>query len=304
MSSLKQQFILYWVVLIAVSSIYEQSLFASPKSSTSPNPLQYLKQRLKSNRFPSTFIRDLLKNYDDSKRDQVVKLNIMGFLLSPDYSGHISEDAIKRSKSFMIDHQSALNQAEQKYGVKKEIITALLWVESRLGENHGSFHVASVFLSLLQSDHPQLQPILLADLEKRSPTPSPLLIKKTKDRAKIKGRWAIGELWSLYKIYKKNPSVLENLKGSYSGAFGLSQFLPSSYLSWAKSYQSKAQPDLYNADDATLSVAFYLYKNGYKKNKPKTYLTALYHYNRSHDYGETIIQLAQKLSSNFHQLGF
>lgn len=295
MSYLKYQFILYLVVLVGVNSFFDHSLLASPKSLNPSTPLQYLKQRLKSNRFPSSFIRELLKNYDDSKRDQVVKLNTMGFLLSPDYSGHISEEAIKRTKSFMLEHQSALIQAEIKYGVKKEIITSLLWVESRLGENHGSFHVASVFLSLLQSDHPQLQPVLLADLEKRSPSPSPFLIKKTKERAKIKGRWAVGELWSLYKIYKKNPSILANLKGSYSGAFGLSQFLPSSYLSWAKSYQSNAQPDLYNADDAILSVAFYLYKNGYKKNKPKTYLKALYHYNRSHDYGETIIQLSQKI---------
>lgn len=254
-----------------------------------------LEKRLRNNGFPDKFIKQLLRNYDDSKRDQVVKLNVMGFLLSPDYSGHISNDGVKQCREFIKKHSKTFAKAEKLFGVKKEVIAALLWVETRLGENRGSYHVASVYLSLLQGEQPEMTKMLLADLEKKKPNPPKAMIAKTKSRAKIKGRWAIGELWALYKMNKKNPKTVAELKGSYSGAFGYSQFLPSSYVRWAKAANSKKSADLYNPDDAIMSVAHYLSRNGYKRAKPKTYKKALFHYNRSDDYVETILKLADNL---------
>ena len=277
------------------SSINKKTANRKVASNPPSSPLVYLKQRLRKNGFPKPFIQTLLKNYEEAKRDQVVKLNVMGFLISPDYSGHISPDSVQRCRSFLTENKKVFTQAEKKFGVKKEIIVSLLWVESRLGENHGSFHVGSVFLSLLQAEHPQLIQVLLEDLAVRVPSPTKAMIKKTKERAKIKGRWAVGELWSLYKMNKKNPTVASQLKGSYSGAFGYSQFLPSSYVTWAKSFNPKKSADLYSPQDAIMSVANYLHKNGYKKNKPKSYKKALFHYNRSDDYGENILKLSEKL---------
>lgn len=279
----------------SASTLNKKNTNRKVASNTTSSPLVYLKQRLKKNGFPKSFIQALLKNYEESKREQVIKLNVMGFLMSPDYSGHISPDSVQRCRIFLTENKKVFTQAEKKFGVKKEIIASLLWVESRLGENHGSFHVASVFLSLLQSEHPELIQVLLEDLAVRAPSPTKSMIKKTKERAKIKGRWAIGELWSLYKMNKKDPTVITQLKGSYSGAFGYSQFLPTSYVSWAKSFNPKNPADLYLPQDAILSVANYLYKNGYKKNKPKSYKKALFHYNRSDDYGEIILKLSEKL---------
>jgi len=292
-----KQFIFIFILSVLFTLIGEHTLAKSKLRSkpTLSSPILYLKQRLKKNQFPTPFINALLKNYEESKREQVVKLNVMGFLMSPDYSGHITPDSVERCRTFLNENSQTFMLAEKKYGVKKEIIVSLLWVESRLGDNHGNFHVASVFMSLLQSDHPTLVKTLLEDLSLRSPSPSKALIKKTKERAKIKGRWAVGELWNFYKMYKKNPSIISQLKGSYSGAFGYSQFLPSSYISWSKSFTPKKQPDLYSPQDAILSVANYLNKNGYKKSKPQSYKKALFHYNRSNDYGEIILKLSEKM---------
>jgi membrane-bound lytic murein transglycosylase B len=260
-------------------------------------PVPYLEKRLKANGFPQSFIQLLLKNYDASKRDQVVKLNVMGFLLSPDYSTHTSPDGIQKCREFINAHSGAFQKAEKSFGVKKEIIASLLWVESRLGDNHGNFHVASVYLSLLLGEHPELIQVLLEDLKKRVPNPNKALIAKTKNRARIKSRWAIGELWALYKMNKANSTVVRDLKGSYSGAFGYSQFLPSSFVTWAKSYSGKRPPDLYNPDDAIVSVGNYLNKNGYKRGKEQSYRKALFMYNKSKDYGDTIIKLAMQVNS-------
>lgn len=254
-----------------------------------------LRQRLLQHQFPISFINKLLVHYDDSKREQVIKLNVMGFLASPNYSGHYSEEGLNRCRAFLIKYSSAFKVAEKKYHVKKEIIAALLWVESRLGENHGDYHVASVFLNLLQSDQPTMVQSLLNELSKKEPEGKQEFIQKTKDRAKSKAHWAIDELWSLLKMEKQKPGTIESLNGSFSGAFGYSQFLPSSYIAWARSFNKKARPNLYKPEDAIVSVAHYLQKNGFKKNKPSSYLKSLYRYNKSHDYGDVILKISRSL---------
>lgn len=289
--------ILRWGLLFVIGTGIIGAIPASAFArSTGPSPVALLKKRLKNNGFPPHFIKLLLKNYDESRRDQVIKLNVLGFLLSPDYSGHITPTALQRCREFINEHQQAFTLAEKKYGVKKEIIAALLWVESRFGENHGTYHVASVYLSLLQGEHREVLANLMKELEKKQPHPSKAIIAKTKKRVKIKGRWAIGELWALYKMNKRQSTTVAQLKGSYSGAFGYSQFLPSSFLEWAASSGDHRVPDLYNADDAIVSVANYLKKNGYKTGKEASYRKALFKYNMSTDYGDTILKLASNLS--------
>jgi membrane-bound lytic murein transglycosylase B len=283
---------------IAIMIICFVPLLGQGKSTVARGSLsttEFLEKRLRSNGFPKKFIQLLVKNYDASKRDQIIKLNVMGFLLSPDYTGHVSANGEQRCKEFLREHSAPFAAAEKQYGVKKELIASLLWVESRLGDNHGNFHVASVYLSLLLGDHPQVAQMLQEDLRSKVDKVTRSLVLKTKERAKTKGRWAIGELWALYKINKLAPKTLERLRGSYSGAFGFAQFLPSSYVQWAKSFAKKTTPDLYEPGDAIMSVAYYLKKNGYRQGKEASYKKALFHYNRSRDYGTTILKLASNL---------
>lgn len=281
-------------ILVVVFIFFQVSLSVAKQGL---GPLPYLEHRLKANGFPAPFIKLVLQNYDETIRDLVVKLNVMGFLLSPDYSPHTSPDGVSKCRDFLTAHADAFQKEEELYGVKKEIIASLLWVESRLGNNHGKYHVTSVYLSLLLGEHPELTAVLLEYLNRKSPNPSKALIAKTKNRAKIKGRWAIGELWAIYKMNKNDPTVVTELKGSYSGAFGYSQFLPSSFVSWAKSFTGKKAPDLYDPKDAIMSVGFYLKQNGYKKGKEKSYRKSLFMYNRSKEYGETILKLAVSVKS-------
>lgn len=256
----------------------------------------YLQKRLRANGFPQAFINKALQSFDSSKSGQILKLNILGFLLNPDYRPHTSDEGTKKCKVFIVENNEAFSLAENQYGVKKEIIASLLWVESRLGENHGRYHVASVYLSLLLGQQNEAQKNLLSEAQKMGGRVNKFLVSKIKKRAGIKSRWAIGELWALYKMDKQNSKVLSELRGSYSGAFGYSQFLPSSFVLWAKSFKSQGAPDLYNPKDAILSVANYLRQNGYRKGKEKSYKKSLYMYNKSNDYGEAILKLAATIN--------
>ena len=59
-----------------------------------------------------------------------------------------------------------------------------------------------------------------------------------------------------------------SLKGSYAGAMGLGQFMPSSYLNYAVSFDGNKKIDLFTIKDAVVSVANYMNKHGWKKNQP------------------------------------
>ncbi len=89
------------------------------------------------------------------------------------------------------------------------------------------------------------------------------------------------------------------LRGSYAGAFGMPQFLPSSYLKWACSPDNVTRPDLDYEPDAIVSVANYLKGHGWKKGqteeKSKKILWA---YNHNTVYVETIMGVAEKLQKN------
>ena len=60
------------------------------------------------------------------------------------------------------------------------------------------------------------------------------------------GDWAVRELVALQEMQRLGLKNIEKLKGSFSGAFGYAQFLPSSYLTWAKG--KKSEPNLFQFD--------------------------------------------------------
>jgi len=79
----------------------------------------------------------------------------------------------------------------------------------------------------------------------------------------------------------------------------MAQFVPSSYVSYAQSPVKGRVPDLEIPEDAIQSVAFYLYKNGWRGNRKKSHIKALMKYNNSHDYAAAILNLAQKTIKSF-----
>lgn len=292
----------FLLVLILINLIFFHHAYSniktnkvSPKSTSNPDlPISYLKNKLHKNKFPKKYIETLLKYYESEERDKIIKLNTLGFLISPDYSSHYSASALEQCRLFLNTYSKVFKIAEKKYQVKKEIIVALLWVETRLGINRGRHHISSVYLNLLLSDHPEVKKKLIEELFKKIEKPNKTHLKKLNERIQTKMKWANQELWSLYQIHKKQGTFISHSKGSYSGAFGYPQFLPSSYITWGKSLNG-SYPNFDKPEDSILSVAYYLKKNGFRLNNVKSYKKSLYRYNRSNDYGDIILKLAESM---------
>lgn len=149
----------------------------------------------------------------------------------------VSKDRINKGKHFLIKNQKILLKAEQRFGVPKEIIVAILGIESFYGEKSGNIPVFQS-LATLGFDYPPRKKFFKKELEHFL-----LLIQEE----------------------KLDPN---NINGSYAGAMSPAQFIPSSYRSYAIDFADIGSKDLNNMSNAIGSIANYLHKHGWQKKQP------------------------------------
>lgn len=269
---------------------------AQAKIASDPHPSwSYLQRKLKLAHFKSSFIRELKKNYEEDTFAKVLELNLLLYLRDVDvHQPQVTDQAVSNILDFIQSNESTFALAEKKYHVPRTVVASLLWIESRHGENLGNFHVPSVYLHLLQANRKPMISYLRASVDKYTDKPTPEQLRELTKRTRKKSQWALKELHALEKAHEQKSLNIKELKGSYAGAFGLPQFIPSSYVEWAQSSSPKKSPDLTKPADAIHSVAFYLKDNGWKYKKTSSYTKALLRYNNSTDYANAILNLAEK----------
>lgn len=260
----------------------------------SPN-WKYVQKRLSKFGFGKPFIKALQANYEKDKFKEVLELNTLLFLRKSDCHGsQVNDDSVEHIRDFLEKNGKTLRRAEREDRVPAAVIASLLWMESRYGKNTGRFNMPSVYVDLLQADRASVIRYLQTEGAHRFTTHvgkrASVEIAK---RARRKSKWALSELRAVEKIFKKRGKVALKMRGSFSGAGGLPQFLPSSYLKWARAKKPHATPNLNKTDDAILSVANFLHANGWRR-RSKTHMQALMNYNNSHDYANAILNLASR----------
>lgn len=145
---------------------------------------------------------------------------------------------ISAGARFWADNAEYLRRAEQEYGVPPELILGILGVETRYGQNTGSFRAIDA-LATIAFDGARRQDFFRGELEEL------LLLAREK---------GIDPL---------------SVKGSYAGAVGLPQFMPSSYRRYAIDYDGDGRIDLRaSAADAIGSVANYMRQFGWVPGEP------------------------------------
>ncbi len=139
---------------------------------------------------------------------------------------------------FWRNNAATLSRASRVYGVPPEIIVAIIGVETQYGGNMGSFRVLDA-LSTLAFDYPRRAPYFRKELENF------LLLSRSEGISPLKPR------------------------GSYAGAMGYGQFMPSSYLTYGVDFDNDGHRDLWsNRRDAIGSVANYFKGYGWRFREP------------------------------------
>ncbi len=119
---------------------------------------------------------------------------------------------------------------------------------------------------------------------------------------KRKKNWGYKQIRSLLIMAYKNSINIHRLRGSWAGAFGYCQFIPSSFLIWAKDGNNDGKINLYHLEDALASTGNYLNKAGFVAGNKKLIHRAIYRYNHEHRYVYTVDKYAttlQKLTGRY-----
>ena len=256
----------------------------------------FLTGLFKEDGFDETFLNSVFQDKRIQFMPGIVKQNIINRENPFNYKQFLEPAEIRQTKNFLRKWRTRLKNAEEKYGVDKEIIAAICLVESRFGKYKGADPVISVFSSILLENREKRKEKILITF--KTPKEKENYLK----RLEKKSGWAKNELLALLEMKKKFKVNIFELKGSYAGAFGIPQFLPSSYLNWACSADNGSRPDLDYEPDVIVSVSNYLKAHGWKKGATKEKnKKAIWAYNHSEAYVETIFQIADILKENIKQ---
>jgi membrane-bound lytic murein transglycosylase B len=199
------------------------------------------------------FMHDMVEKYHFSEHELNHSLNLAQYqpqiitsMENPaekkpwDFYEHlfISTERIAKGKIFWRKNKKILDLASREFGIPPDIIVAIIGVETMYGEKTGNYRVLDA-LSTLAFGYPKRAPFFTQELEK------------------------------YFILCKKLHLRPESIYGSYAGAIGKPQFMPSSYLNYARAMHNKYQPDLMHNDaDVIMSVANYLHKNKWQRGGP------------------------------------
>jgi len=177
----------------------------------------------------------------------------------------VTPKRIADGAAFYAKNKELLAAVSRDTGVDPLVLTSLIGVETSYGTNTGKYMVFNALYS----------------------------VSKIVPR---RAAWAAKELSEYLKFCSQRGKDPFTIYGSYAGAFGFGQFMPSTYNAYAVDYDKDGYSDHYTWPDALASVANYLLVSGYKKgtadfSENSSVWKALYAYNHSSNYVNSILDL-------------
>lgn len=144
----------------------------------------------------------------------------------------INDNRIETGRRLLGEHRALLDRVSARYGVPSEVIVALWGLESSYGRYKGDFRVVDALATLAYEGR-------RSDLFRR-------------------------ELLSALEIIDQGHITVDELRGSWAGAMGQSQFMPSTYLGYAQDLDGDGRADIWQSlPDVFASIANYLSKAGW-----------------------------------------
>ena len=146
-----------------------------------------------------------------------------------------SEERVQKGRAAFSRHRGTLNAIADRYGVEAEIITAIWGLESFYGERRGDVPVISATSTLAFDGR--------------------------------RGRFFEQQLVAALRIVQNGDVPASRMTGSWAGAMGHTQFIPTSYLQFAVDFTGDGRRDIWSDDpsDALASAAAYLQRNGWTR---------------------------------------
>jgi len=193
-------------------------------------------------------------------------------------SNFLTQSRINKGVAFWKENVNYLNEASQRYGVAPEYIIGIIGVETNFGGYTGKHSVLNALTSIA------------LEFPKRS-------------------KFFTSELENYLLMIRKEKIHPQKIKGSYAGAFGLSQFMPSSFREYAIDLDQDGHTNLFTKADAIGSIANYFKGRGKWNNRIPVAIKTYYNKRRFHGlatgfktrYTQShLYSLGMRPSSNFY----
>ncbi len=152
------------------------------------------------------------------------------------YLRAVVEPRRKPARQQLAQHRALLTEIGRRYGVQPRFIVALWGIESNFGRGAGNFPVVGALATLAYEGR--------------------------------RGAFFHGELLNALRIIDQDNVDPKQMVGSWAGAMGQTQFMPSSFLQYAVSYRGDGPPDIWRRrEDVFASIANYLAQSGWQRNE-------------------------------------
>ena len=149
-----------------------------------------------------------------------------------------SAERVKNGKAAFLRHRSLINRIEKKYGVDAKVFLAIWGLESAYGEHMGDIHMIESLATLAYDGR--------------------------------RKKFFESQLIAALSIIQSGDVTPNNMTGSWAGAMGHTQFIPTSYLAYAQDFRNDGRRDIWENDpaDGLASTANYLARHGWVSGQP------------------------------------
>jgi membrane-bound lytic murein transglycosylase B len=211
------------------------------------------------------------------------------------YRGFTRSASVALAHRCKAAHLEALQGAEERFGVPASVVAAIIHVESGCGRNTGSDVILFRLARLAMANEPQNLRDNIARHTADADDPSAVELR-TRERGQYLEDTFYPEVLATFQLSDKLDIDPLSLRGSGSGAFGMPQFLPRSYLSYGADGNGDGRISLYDPEDAIYSCANYLSAHGWHAGLSRAEKRrVIWHYNRSDAYIDAVLGLADQL---------
>lgn len=150
----------------------------------------------------------------------------------------VSETRVENGRAALARHRPTLERIARQYGVEAEVIVAIWGIESNFGANRGNTRILDAMATLAHDGR--------------------------------RARFFEEQLVAALRIVQAGDVAPERMLGSWAGAMGHTQFMPTSYLAYAQDFTGNGRRDIWGDDptDALASAANYLARFGWTRGQP------------------------------------
>ena len=261
---------------------------------TRSHPFTTVQQRLIADGFEELKIRQLYNRPQVSFEADGVILLFTYKEARVNYGQFTNKWSIRKANQYLQENKSDLTRIENEYGVDKEIITAILLVETALGASVGTRSALNTLSTMAALKDPTVRNRLWELI----PDSKKISRKNFEKKADSRSKWAYKELKAFLEYTSREGFDPVSIPGSFAGAVGIAQFMPTNILAYGKDGNDDGTVDMLNHTDSMASIANFLKSHGWRPGQSREKAEKIiYHYNHSSYYVNTILKISSSLKS-------